>query len=799
MEEHFEAEKKELTSLSIKDLFYKYVRFLPLFVISVALALLGAFLYLRYSTPIYRSTGSLIIKVDNRNAGSGDKFEQLVTQGGTINIQNEIEQLKSRPLMERVVNKLGLNFSYFTKGKINETDIYKAAPFVLEAFELTDSSSSFNILIDFANAYGFRINGEKTLFSFGQVFKNSNGVFRLVRKPYGVIGNQIQYRVNWQSTPAIVSALSSNLLVVPKGNTNILILTLEATNPLLAADVINQLMKEYGMSSVEEKRETTKQTIAFINDRLKVVTSELDSITSQLLSYQQANNLIDFESQSGSYFSRVEESDKLLAEQRAQLEIITMIEGYLRNSRNDFSTTPSALGISDPTLSSLIAAYNVAQLERKAILDKNVPRENPVIQEREGQIEKLRQSILENLRNIRSSYSASINDLERRNSAVQAQIRALPVKQQNLIEIQRQQQTKQAVYNILMEKREESAITSAATISNIRIIEEGIPNFFPVKPNRQNVQLMAVFIGLVLPALFIFVLEVLNDKVTTRYDIERITAATILGEVGHSYSKQNLVVKTNSRGIIAEQFRVIRSNLQYVIHNSKSPVILITSSFSGEGKSFISTNIGAVMALANKKTIILEFDIRKPKVLSHLNLPKKPGLTNYLLGKVGLEELPVPVPDQENLYVLPCGPVPPNPAELLLDPKFADLFDYLRKNFEVIVMDTAPVGMVSDAMTLSKFADATLYIVRQGHTYKKQIGLIDEFYQQGKLPKISIVLNDIKLRSGYGYYGYGRYSYGYGTGYFDDLETPPPTLLEQWFGWLDLSKWKKSKKAKAKA
>jgi capsular exopolysaccharide synthesis family protein len=225
--------------------------------------------------------------------------------------------------------------------------------------------------------------------------------------------------------------------------------------------------------------------------------------------------------------------------------------------------------------------------------------------------------------------------------------------------------------------------------------------------------------------------------------------------------------------------------------------VLITSSFSGEGKSFISTNIGGVMALAGKKTIILEFDIRKPKILSHLNLPKKPGLTNYLLGKAALEDLPIVVPGTENLYVLPCGPIPPNPSEMLLDARLADLFIYLKQNFDMIIMDTAPVGMVSDAMTLSKFADATLYIVRQGHTYKKQIGLVDEFYRAGKLPKLSLIVNDVKIQSGYGYYGYGRYGYGqtYGSGYFED-DTPQPGMMQRWLGLVDISKWKKKKRRK---
>jgi tyrosine-protein kinase Etk/Wzc len=228
-------------------------------------------------------------------------------------------------------------------------------------------------------------------------------------------------------------------------------------------------------------------------------------------------------------------------------------------------------------------------------------------------------------------------------------------------------------------------------------------------------------------------------------------------------------------------------------------VILVTSSFSGEGKSFISSNFSSVMALAGKRTIVLEFDIRKPKILTQLNISKKPGLINYILGKATLEELPIPVEGHPHLFVMACGPVPPNPSELLLDEKLNDLFAFLRQQFDVIVIDSAPVGMVSDAMTLSKFANATLYIVRQGFTFKKQIGLIEELYQQNKLPKISLILNDVKLRAGYGGSSDGRYGYGYTSGYFEE-EAPPPTVISgwfsDWFGWLHVKKWWGKKKRK---
>jgi capsular exopolysaccharide synthesis family protein len=249
--------------------------------------------------------------------------------------------------------------------------------------------------------------------------------------------------------------------------------------------------------------------------------------------------------------------------------------------------------------------------------------------------------------------------------------------------------------------------------------------------------------------------------------------------------------------MVAEQFRIIRSNLQYVLNKKEKSTILVTSSFSGEGKSYISTNMGAVMALAGKKTVILEFDIRKPKILSGLGIAKGPGITNYLIGKAELKDLIKPLPDHENLFVLGCGPIPPNPSELLLEQRVDDMFTWLKENFDVVLIDTAPVGMVSDAMTLGKFADSTLYLVRQGHTFKKQVAMIDEFYKDQKLPKVSIIINDVKLKPGYGYYGYGRYGYGYGYGYgsYYEEETAPQNFFEKLINWFDIRRFfEKSKK-----
>jgi tyrosine-protein kinase Etk/Wzc len=797
MEERAQIEiaKSELSRLTIKDLFYKYIRFFPLFIISIALSLFVAWIYLRYATLIYQATGSMVIQ-DDQNGGRGnDKLDEILTSDSKKNILNEIEFIKSAKLMARVVKKLDLNFTYLGVGKIKKLNIYKSCPFSTEAFEIRDSSG-FTLNVDFLTPNRFKINGDGP-FTFGDIFKNQYGVFRLNQGPFGnAIG---QYEIIWTPTTRMAASLASQLIVSPKQGTGILTLLLQSPNPQLSADVINSVMDQYQKATVEDKNAKTQAQLAFINDRLDTVSRQVDSINNVYVNFVKQNSAYDLEAQSTNFLSQIEEGTKNRATQQDLLNKTYQIESGLLTKTQSVKV-PSSLGIDDPTLNKLVDAYNEAQMRKKELLETTSP-QNIAVKHQEEIVDQLQKSILSNLGNIKTALRSSIGSVDRLTGSAQGQLRVMPEKQRVLEEIRMQQQSKIAVLNNLLEKREEAAIQLAATISNIKVLQDAVPNINPVTPNTKNIRILAVLVGIVIPALFIFLMELANDKITTRYDIERLTGAAILGEVGHSYHKQTLVVTNNNRSVVAEQFRIIRSNLQYILNHVQKPVVMVSSSFSGEGKSFVSTNVGSVLALAGKKTVILEFDIRKPKILTHLNMPKHAGLTNYILGKTAIEDLPVKVPGTDQLYVLPCGPVPPNPAELLLDPRINDLFSWLRENFDVVIMDTAPVGMVSDAMTLSRFADATLYIVRQGHTFKKQIGMIDEFYVQGKLPRIAIILNDIKVRSGYGYYGYGRYGYGYGYGYgsdYFDEEKPTDGKLEKWFGWMDTKKWKKKKKKRSR-
>jgi len=786
------SNKSELWNLSLKDLFYKYVRFLPLFLLSVAIALFLAFAYLRYTTRVYSATGSMLIKNDQAPRSQEKVNEILLGGNRSDNIQNEIEVLKSRPLMERVVKKLNLEFSYIAKGKIKDYNIYKQGPFIIEAFEISDSTNGFSQGIKFINDHQFRVNNDAAVIGMGQLYKNQNGVFRLTRKGPAVAGSE--YTLSWLPCEAVAGALAGGVKVNPKTpGTSILSITVQSTNALLAADIVNHLMIEYDSMTVEQNNYSNQQMLGFIRERLADMDVELDTLKLKFLRYRQQHKLYSIDKQLEGSINKLTDADKVATEQQFKLDVAEEINTYLSDKRNQFAQkTPSALILEDPILNQLTLEYNRLQLQRQAMIDGNVPPTNPLVKETEGQIEKLRVKLIENLNNIRLSLASAINRLKGNSGREQRFIESLPYELKEYVEMERRIETKQALYTLLEGKQAEVEIQVASILSNSKVIDEANPSSSPVKPNKRTIQILAILVGIGLPALLIFVGEILNDKISTRFDIERLTQAPILGEIGHSFADNTLIVNKTSRTMVAEQFRIIRSNLQYVVNKPDKSVILVTSSFSGEGKSFVSTNMAAVLALAGKKTIILEFDIRKPKVLSGLHISKRPGITNYLMGKATLEELITPVPDCENLFVLACGPIPPNPSEMLLDAKVADLFEKMGKTFEIIVIDTAPVGMVSDALTLSKFADCTLYLVRQGHTFKKQIALIDELYRESKLPKVSIVINDVKNKPGYGYYGYGRYGYGYGYGYgssYYEEEKPPLTFFEKVMATVNPAKW----------
>lgn len=778
-------EKQKLT-ISPREFILRYIKYLPWILISVAAAFVIAKVKLRYATPIYRTDSRLLIKKESPYGRSNDKFDDIfMSGGGSQNVFNEMEILKSRPLAARVARQLHLQTTCYNKGNIRSTLLYPDPPIVVLPLTPEDSTAAISVELTLTDNDHFKLNEEPKVRTFGDVIKSGSSQFKILRIAPLVFNSTTSniYIVSYSSLTSAADRVAGGLGVSLADNAGqILNLSYESENTPLSVDILNTLMNVYKETNIEDKRQMRISTLEFIDERLDSLRQELGIVEKGLTEYIEANKAFMLDKQSELYLGKITAESTNLAQQDVKLSIIDWLIRYLNT--NAYKAVPVELGTQEPTLVPLITGYNQLQVERQNAL-ATMPETNPYIQQNlDPRISKLRDDILEALKSVRQGYSIARNSIQSQTNRAEGRLQSIPSKERGLADRARQQKIKEELYLFLLQKREETAIASASTVSDSKIVELARANGAPIKPNRRSVYMFAIILGLALPSALIVIKEYLNDKVRDRSDIEKLTDAPFIGDVGHSEDGSALVVTRKSRGFISEQFRIIRTNLQFILNKVQNPVILVTSSFSGEGKSFVSTNMGAVMAVTGKRTVIIELDIRKPKVVSNLELKKQAGLTNFIVGRATIQQIIVPVPEMENLFVIPCGPVPPNPAEMLLDPKMNELFDYARKNFDIVIVDTAPIGLVSDAIILGEQADCTLYILRQNYTYKKQVALIDELYHLKKLPRLSLLLNDVNMRSGYGgyygNYGYG-YGYGYGAGYFQEEGKRKKSIWQRMF------------------
>lgn len=767
--------------VSPKELIFKYLKYLPWIILSVLIALTAAFIKLRYSKEIYSVSGKLLVKKPQQDMG-GEKFDDIFMMQGNRNLEDDIEIIRSRAMAARVVKALGLQLQFTNKGKIRSTLIHpRDVPFDF-IIEKADSATGFSFSITIINDKQFRLNESPKSYYFNQLIEDPQATFRLANYDDNrVVFASNEFTVSLQPIMSVAAGLSSAIQVLqPSDFSNVLLLSYNTENPKLGTEIVDRYMLEYQLSSLEDKKQVLGNTLEFIDTQLIAVREELGDVERNKQSFQETNRIFNPEQQAQLFLDQQSQTESLITQQSVQLKIIDLMIAHLSdNSRQN--RVISALGIAEPSLVEQIAEYNRLQVERETLL-KTTPPGNQLIINIDAAIQKLSADMLSNLRNVRQTYVVALTDLQQKSRQSSADINSIPRKQRELLEKTRQQNIMQELYSYLLQKKLETSIASASTISNIKVVEPAASSGVPVFPNRRSSYMFAFFIGLIIPVALIFLFEYLNDKVKGKSDIEQMTDAPILGEIGHAENSTTLVVTKFNRKFLAEQFRIVRSNIQYILPKVEKPVILVTSSFSGEGKSFVSTNLGAVLAISGKRTIILEFDIRKPKIMKGLGLQERKGLTNYIIGNVDLSEVIQPVPDVENLFVIPCGPIPPNPAEMLLNERVAELFSRLRQQFDTVIIDTAPVGLVSDGITLGQHADASIYIVRHNYTLKKQIQLIDDIYKHSKLPHLSIIINDIKMRTGYsGYYGYGQYGYGngYGYGYFEAEKKEKKNLLKR--------------------
>ena len=707
----------------LRGFIFKYiVRYWYLYILFTMLAFTGAWLYLRYTIPKYETKAILMIKDENQNTGGGVSQESIIKDlgllGGNKNIENEIQILKSRTMMEDVVRSLGIYAVFFAEGRVLNSELYEDCPVRLDSLDLNKTAYGKTCIIREKDSRSFLFEDGKIIetYAYSVPFTTTFGTLLMTKMD----------SLNFPENGSIILSIS-NPEEVAKGYagrvsiktvkefSSVLELTLIDPEKKKSRDILNKLVEVYNRAEIEDKNRLSNNTLRFIEDRLISLTGDLKGVELDIEQYKTTRFIpLDVVESATRLGDEYMDLDKELARLDIQINILQSIEDYLKNQQNRFDLIPANLEVSNAAVSSLLNQFNTLLLERDRLL-KSATSENPRAVILEEQLRSLKTAILQSIRENLQNLAMNRRQVEQKNRFANSRLKTAPKMQRELLEIARQQHIKESLYLYLLQKREETALSMAITTPNSRVIDPANTDALPVEPKKQLIYAMGLLLGIGIPALLIVLLDLLNDKIQSKEDIEKETAAPIIGGIGHSKSGKQIVVSKGSRSSIAEMFRLLRTNLQFIAADSGNKTILITSASSGEGKTFVTANLGVSMALADKKTVLVGLDLRKPKLTKYITgHPETSGITNYLAGNINIEDIILPTELSSNLFYIPSGPVPPNPAELLMSKRLDALMEHLKSAFDTILIDTPPVGLVADALLLNKHIDSTLFVVRSG-------------------------------------------------------------------------------------
>ncbi|NEU08819.1 polysaccharide biosynthesis tyrosine autokinase [Flavihumibacter sp. R14] len=749
----------------IMQVIFNYLRYWYIFIASVVIFLGLAWLYLQTKTPAYNVKSTLIIQEDKKGEGAMqatafsdlDMFKQVVT------VDNEIAALRSRSLWEKVLSQLPINVSYYVDGTFKTEELYgEDLPVVVVVEKLTQGVYSQTLTLEILDEGSYKLSSETHAgtYKFGQKVRTGDFAIKVLKGP-SFSKRSGPIFVNFNNVKKLAERYSGTLLgAAPiSQESNTIVLTLVDVIPERSIDILNKLIETYNRENIDHKNQLALNTIKFIDNRLMYLGSDLSTTGKEVEDFKQANRVTNVSSDAEQSLANAGEYNRQLSEVDIQRNVVASMERYINRPPGQYELVPSTLGLEDPTLAGLTKRYNELQLDRQRLLRTAEPG-NPLVVNINEQLASLKENISENLRNVKRGLDITRNNLQANSSKFESQIRTAPTIERGLAERGREQGVKEGLYQYLLQKREETTLSLSATTPTSRVVDA--PNFDsnPVSPKISFIYLCAFLLGLSLPAGGIFIKDLFNTKVQDVSEIEKISGAMILGELSHKENKDALVINKSSRTTISELFRYIRTNLNYMTEESGNKVMLITSSMKGEGKTFFSINLGATLSLVDKKVVLLEFDVRKPDLLRNLNIQASKGLVDFLNDESSLDEIILQSPTQANLFVIGCGDIPDNPAELLMSPRIPELFEQLKERFDYIIIDTSPVGQVADAFSLAPYADASIYLVRYNYTNKVQLNILKDIFENNKLNNPMIVLNDAKAE-GFKGYGYGGYGYGF--------------------------------------
>lgn len=768
------------------------------FVISLILCLFIAAVYLRYTTEIYKIQAT--VQINDEKKGSYQNQMMALQDFGLMSnsggIDNEIEIMHSKSLVKQVVMDLKLYTTYTIHGRVANRIAYGKYPVEVNISESDVENLTSGLMLtitqptpeSYVISYTKRdpdtrkkVEVEERTDSLPYIIESPIGQLVLTKGEAEPLSSNLEMTVSITPPIRMAKRCLSGLTIAPTSKTtSIAHISYLDVNKKRGVDFVNQLVDAYNRENNNDKNLVGIKTEQFINERLQKVAEELNATESQLAGFKSSSGLTNLSSDAQLVLQSSNEYEKKRAELQAQLSILTQLKQYVNNPANHLQVIPGNVGLTDATLTALIGQYNEAIVKRSNLL-RTATESNSSVIEVTNNAEQLASAIKTSIESLNNALNIQVRNAESQANRYNARINQAPTQEKELAKFTRQQNVQQGLYLMLLQKREENSLALAATADNAKIIDAALASDAPVSPKRNMVWLIALIMGLAIPVALIYLFELLRYKIEGRNDLDKLTTVPILGDVALDHSlKSNqraIVIKENENDTMAETFRAIRTNLQFMLDSPDKKVTLFTSTTSGEGKTFVASNLAMSFALLGKKVILLGLDIRKPRLAEMFGINNRSkGITSFLIGDKEDKQL---LYDQifnskqnENLDILPAGIIPPNPAELLSKENLDVAIEYLKERYDVIILDTAPLGLVTDTLIIARVADACIYVTRADYTTKNDIRFLNEIYEKGKLKNMAVVLNGVDMKKrkygyyyGYGKYGkYGRYGYGkYGT------------------------------------
>jgi len=759
----------------------KYLIHWKLFALGIVVSLAITFFKLRYITPRYQVQTTLLIKDQSKGLDSELSAFQDLDIFGVVksNIQNEIQLLKSRDLLKSVAKELNLNISYFIKGNFKDTEVYNSqSPIKLivadkdESFYTLDTVLNIRMLTPtkfaFLDSEGETIKEKEILKSFLIGGYSCKIDFKKIQE----LDAKLELRIHISNIKSVINNLVSSIKVSPIDNkSSVLKLTMTHGCRLKSKMVLNTLVNSYKSLGIDDKNEVGINTHKFVETRLKIIKNELAELDKIVENYKKQHNLTDIGNESISFLEKSSRSNDELFKLETQIKLIQFISNYLVSHKTNYELIPVNLGFEDSSISLLINKYNNLLLKRNKII-RNSSYNNPLVSNMDIELMSYKQSLEQSLISLKQSLKISSSQLVKEGIQIRNKIIALPTRENELKSLVRQQTIKEQLYLYLLEKQEETKISLAVTRSNSQVIDRAYGSSVPISPNKKSMLLTSFIIGVLIPFVFVYLKFFFDTKFHSREDVEAIVKAPILGCIPLSNSGDKVVVHKGSRTSSSEAFRLLRTNLNFTLANDikKSKVIFVTSTIKGEGKTFVSVNTSCTLALSGKKVLLIEMDLRAPKVTNYLRENSCAGIVNYIADSenYSLENIILSSKHHKNLDILSSGIIslnsenrnykkntPPNPAELLLSPKIEELFKNIKDNYDYVVVDTAPVNLVTDTLILSNYADMFVYVTRANFLQKSLLQVPQKLYIEQRLPNIAVLINGLTYKEAYGYSGYG--------------------------------------------